>query len=478
MKRIGLAGLHHETNTFSPELATFDIFLEPDNWPGLTRGLDYFTTFKQGNIPTVGFLQNITDVELLPLTWANAEPSGKVTQAAYETIVDYILIDLKKALPLDALYLDLHGAMVCQHLDDGEGELLKRIRKIVGNELPIIITHDLHANVSDTTFALSDCIISYRTYPHVDMAETGKRAAKQLKKQLINNKKPFKAIRRLPFLIPMTTQCSLISPNKDIYAYLECLEQETRTLFSFNPGFPLADTDYTSPTILAYGESADQVEQELTQLYHFIMQQKSKFCLKLYSEQQAIDYFKQQHQTKHTFIFADTQDNPGCGGLSNTMGIFHSLIENNITNTAVAIICDPNAAEIAHDHAIGDLIELEIGNKFKGQFSIKNLSNGKFIGTGDFYKDLSINLGKMALLEHNGIYLIISTRKMQAADQAIFYHMGLKPTDFDLLVLKSSVHFRADFENIAENIIVVKSPGENIADLTELDYQHCKLPPL
>ena len=174
-------------------------------------------------------------------------------------------------------------------------------------------------------------------------------------------------------------------------------------------------------------------------------------------------------------IFADTQDNSGCGGVSNTTGILKVLAKNKIKNAAIAVMWDPKAAKIAHQNKIGDKITLSIGDgNFTGDFIIKNLTDGNFTGTGDFYKNMKIKLGLMALLEHNGIFILVSSAKMQAADQAVFTHLGIKAQDFSLLVLKSSVHFRADFSDLASDIILVESNGENIADLNKLEYEFCK----
>jgi microcystin degradation protein MlrC len=261
-------------------------------------------------------------------------------------------------------------------------------------------------------------------------------------------------------------------PCLDIYTQLAQLESSHDVLLSFNPCFPTSDTAYTSPTVLGYGADATLAVQQLT---HFIEQQQANFATQLYSEQQAVDYFKAQHQLGNTFIFADTQDNSGCGGTANTMGIFNCLLANNIQNAAVAIICDPQAVVIAAQHNIEDCFELTLGDAFTGRVTLKRLTDGQFVGTGDFYKDFHINLGPMALLEYRGISLLVSSKKMQAADQAVFRHLGLEANAFDLLVLKSSVHFRADFSALAQEIIIVESPGENVADLNKLTYTKCLL---
>src|ERR1700676_210347 len=202
MARIAVGGLHHETNTFAPLKATYDEFLQGGGWPGLQRGQAFFTAFNGMNLPISGAIEVLAahGHRLVPLVWAAATPSAHVTEDAYERIVGMMLDDLKAAGPLDGIFLDLHGAMVTEHLDDGEGELLRRVRAAVGASLPLVTSLDLHANVTAQMIDHADAMVAYRTYPHVDMAATGKRAAEVLHSYLSGKRKPFKAMERLPFL--------------------------------------------------------------------------------------------------------------------------------------------------------------------------------------------------------------------------------------------------------------------------------------
>ena len=179
MARIAIAGFLHETNTFVQRPTGLDAFVAADGWPGLVQGAALFDAVAGANIAISGFIRQAAthNNELVPLLWASANPSGPVTQHAYETIWAMLERELKQAMPLDALFLDMHGAMVAAHLDDGEGELLQRIRALVGADVPIVAALDFHANISPAMVALSDALTVYRTYPHVDMSDTGRRAA-------------------------------------------------------------------------------------------------------------------------------------------------------------------------------------------------------------------------------------------------------------------------------------------------------------
>ena len=165
MARIAVGGFQHETNTFAPSPATYADFVRAVAWPGLVRGPELLGAFAGFNLPMAGFLDAMaaSGNELVPLLWCAALPSARVTEDAYERVAAALLQDLAASLPLDAVYLDLHGAMVAEHLEDGEGELLARVRGVVGEEMPLVASLDLHANVTEAMVARASALIAYRT---------------------------------------------------------------------------------------------------------------------------------------------------------------------------------------------------------------------------------------------------------------------------------------------------------------------------
>ncbi|HEY8016391.1 MAG TPA: M81 family metallopeptidase, partial [Dongiaceae bacterium] len=168
MARIAIGGFQHETNTFAPTPATYQDFARADGWPALLRGREMLDVLDGINLPSAGFIAAAKRQhhELVPLLWCSATPSGPVVQEAYERIAGELLERLAAAGPVDAVYLDLHGAMVAAHLPDGEGELLRRLRRLVGPDLPIVASLDFHANVSPAMVEHATALTAYRTYPH------------------------------------------------------------------------------------------------------------------------------------------------------------------------------------------------------------------------------------------------------------------------------------------------------------------------
>ncbi|HRI18271.1 MAG TPA: M81 family metallopeptidase, partial [Burkholderiaceae bacterium] len=171
--RIAIGGFQHETNTFAPSKATYEQFVRDGGWPGLRQGEAILETMvADRNLPIAGFIEELRGQSkhvLVPTAWAACEPSAHVTEDAYERIAAMITDGVRDARP-DAVYLDLHGAMVTEHLDDGEGELLARVRALIGPKAPLVASLDLHANVTQRMLDAADALIAYRTYPHVDMA--------------------------------------------------------------------------------------------------------------------------------------------------------------------------------------------------------------------------------------------------------------------------------------------------------------------
>lgn len=482
MARIAVAGLHHETNTFAPLKATYAEFERGGGWPGLQRGADFFETFPGMNLPIAGAIEVFArgGHEVVPLVWAAATPSAQVTEDAYERIVGAMLQDLRAAGPLDGCYLDLHGAMVTEHLDDGEGDLLRRIRAIVGPTMPLAVSLDLHANVTLQMIELTDFMIAYRTYPHVDMARTGERAAVALLNLLSTRRKPGKAFEILPFLIPLSWQCTMTEPAGEVYRELERLESMTGVTLSFTPGFPAADIRDCGGVVFGYG-GGEEASAAVSALTALICRREKDFAGRLYDADEAVAEALRRPAGKPV-VLADTQDNPGAGGSSDTVGLLEALVRAKADRTALAVMWDPAAAEAAHRAGAGATLTLDLGGKsgapgqrpFRTTVTVERLGDGRFLATGPMYGGARMNLGPMALLRIGGVRVVTATRKVQAADREIFRHLGIEPAEERILALKSSVHFRADFAPIASDILVVKAPGAMLADPADFPFKRLR----
>jgi microcystin degradation protein MlrC len=480
MARIAIGGFQHETNTFSPVPATFADFAAADAWPGLVRGGALLDAVAGINLPAAGFVQEARSLHhaLAPLTWCAAQPSGRVTRDAYERIAALLLDDLHAHGDVDAVYLDLHGAMVAEHLDDADGEILRRVRQVVGPRVPVVASLDFHANISPTMASAATALVCYRTYPHVDMAECGARAARVMH-ELLRGTHVTRALEQVDFLIPLTSQCTLAEPLQSLMAEVATAERAPLLSLCVAPGFPAADVADCGPAVYACGSDAAVVAASVQRFADDLRRREHEFALELCSVAQAIAWIKDAPAPRgRPVILADTQDNPGAGGNADTMTLVKALVASGIRHVLAGVICDPEAAARAHAAGAGAVVDLRLGARtgtagetpLEARFKVQALGDGRFTGTGPFYRGGRFELGPMALLELDGVHIAVASRKQQAADQAMFRHLRVEPADYAVLALKSSVHFRADFGPIASSILVVAAPGPNVADPAQLPF--------
>ena len=481
MAVIAVGGMQHETNTFAPTKAGLEAFQTGGSRPPLTTGPDLFPRVKGKNLPIAGFAEQAEalDHNVYALSWGSAAPSDVVTEHAFEHIAALILDGLKNAPPYDAVYLCLHGAMVTEHLEDGEGELLRRVRALIGPDTPLVASLDLHSNTTPAMVANADLLVAYRTYPHVDMADTGARTARLLDEILRRGTKPAKAFRQIPFLIPLNWQCTMIQPAQGLYERLAGLESGDVMHASFTPGFPAADIHHCGPSVLTYGWTADAANSACERLADDVNGLESAFAGTIYPPDEGVrEAMRLAERAMRPIVIADTQDNPGAGGDSNTAGMLRALVENRVEGAALGLMADSAAAEVAHRAGAGAEVNFRFGGhsgivgdeSFEGLYTVERLHDGRFDATGPFYRGAEFNLGPSACLKIGGTRVVLACNKVQLADQAMYRFVGIEPTQQNILVNKSSVHFRADFAPIAEEILVCAAPGPMIADPADLPW--------
>lgn len=486
MARIIIGGFQHETNTFGPSKAGLEAFTSPGSWPALVSGPALFDAVKGINIPIAGFVEaaGTAGHDLAPTVWAAASPSAHVTDAAFEHIAGEIVRGVREALPADALYLCLHGAMVTESHEDGEGELLRRLREVTGPDLPIVASLDLHANVTPQMVGLTDGLDAYRSYPHVDMAETGRRVAAKLDRMLSRNgAKPVRKFAQIPFLMPLVRQCTMAEPAGRLYGMIPDLEREYDVSLAFATGFPAADIYHCGPSVFAYGEDESAVKTSVKQLVDEILAVEAEFAAALPDADAAVRAAMQSaSRSDRPVVIADVQDNSGGGANSDTTGILRALLDHRAEGAALGLMVDAAAAEAAHEAGAGAEITIGLGGKsgvpgdapLKGTFRVEALSEGRFTATGPFYAGSHMRLGPSARLSIGGVEIAVGSRKVQMADRMMYRFLGIEPEQKQILVNKSSVHYRADFAPIASEIIECASPGPVLADPGALPWKNLR----
>ena len=492
MHRILIAGYQHETNTFAPSLADWAAFTRGDSFPPFMRGAEMQARLSGINIPVAGFIDAAKrhGWTLVPSAWAGAIPSSYVTEDAFERIAGAIVDDVKAARVggLDGIYLDLHGAAVAQHADDSEGELLGRLRALVGPDVPIVASLDLHANVTQRMLREADALVSYRTYPHVDMADTGALAAELLVRRLRAGQREPMAARRLPYLIPINAQSTWMEPARGIYDELLTLDREHGTILSFCMGFPASDFAECAPMVWGHGEAAERAVQRLFERAAEPTQWRPDY---LDARDAVVRAMALAEGAAKPVVIADTQDNPGAGGDSNTTGMLHALLQQGAGRkypgqVALGLMFDPAAGRAAHAAGIGAEIELSLGTAvptFTGQpsdpplrarFKVLALADGRCTLTGPMMTGVTVQLGPSACLEVDGVRVAVVGGKKQLLDRELLRMVGIHTEQMRLIVAKSSNHFRADFTPHASHVLVAKAAGPMAADPADLPWT--KLP--
>jgi microcystin degradation protein MlrC len=415
MARIAVGGFHHETNTFAPSRAGLEHFRNAASYPRMPEGAALPGAVAGLNLPIAGFIEaaRAAGHEVVATIWAGTEPAGEVETAAFEAVAGRLEARLAAALPVDALYLCLHGAMVTQAHEDGEAELLRRCRAIVG-AVPIVASLDYHANVSPEMVALADMLVAYRTYPHVDMAQTGRRAAAMLERLLAAPARPHKAFEQLAFLIPLVWQCTLSDPARRLFAELQRLETQTGVDLCFTPGFPLADVRACGPAVTGYGADAERALEAVRRFAGLVTAAEPDFAGRLFGADEAVER-AMAGAGAGPVILADTQDNPGAGAASDTTWLLDALVRHDARDAAVALIRDEAAARAAHAGGVGAELDMGLGGAsgeggsvpVQGRWRVEALSDGVFAGEGRMNAGLTFALGPTALLCIGGVRVVV-----------------------------------------------------------------------
>ena len=295
--------------------------------------------------------------------------------------------------------------------------------------------------------------------------------------------RPVLASHGVPFLIPLQAQSTMLEPTQSLYTQLGKMEGRGIVSLSFTPGFPAADFPECGPRVFAYGETEAHAQESARTLLSLVEEREAAFDSTVYSPEEGVRRAMAiaSHATRPVVI-ADTQDNPGAGGDSDTMGMLRALVGANAQSAAIGLIVDRDAAKAAHAVGPGNTLEIALGGKsgipgdspFRARFAVEQLSDGKLTCTGPFYRGARMHLGPCARLRLGGIQIVVASSKVQLADQQMYRFIGIEPARQAILVNKSSVHFRADFAPIAQEILVCKAPGPMLADPSEYPWRNLR----
>ncbi|MEO7940019.1 MAG: M81 family metallopeptidase, partial [Burkholderiaceae bacterium] len=464
--RVLSAEFAHETNTFSKIATTYESFKAQDFF---LDGASAIAARGNSNTELAGFCDAARrhDWELVHVLSAIAQPAGRVTRDAFDRLTDPIVAAAREQCDrLDGIALGLHGAMVTDFCDDGEGELLARLRAVVGPDMPIAVTLDLHANVTRAMCRYSNILVSYRTYPHIDMRETAALAGDLLQRTMAGEIHPVVLRAHLPMIDEAN------GGRTDIGAMLPRLQrarayekQEDGVLaVSINAGFSRVDISEVGPTVVVVAEG-DLVRHHAfaQELAADIWAQRDTVMNRFLDVAEAAQICRDHDASRAPIIVADYSDNPGGGGYGDATGLLAALLQAGIQDGCFGPIVDPQTVQQLQGTSIGTRVQVQLGGKTDpalggGPLTLEATvllhSDGRYFADGPMTGGLDKTWGPTVVLQVQGFEILVVTQPAQMLDLAQFMAFGIDPSKKKVVGLKSMQHFRAAFEPIASKVIV------------------------
>ncbi|HEY1300137.1 MAG TPA: M81 family metallopeptidase, partial [Stellaceae bacterium] len=464
MARVLTARFMHETNTFSrvrTDMALIrrrDFHLE-NEIPAAFRG----TRSALGATFEAADKYGWTLVH--PIS-ANPNPSGIVADAAFEEIAGMILGAAERRGPFDGVLLHLHGAMVTESHEDAEGELLARLRVRLGPAVPILATLDLHANVTEKMADNANALIAFRTYPHIDMYERARQAALLLERAMRGEVRPVTVIAKRPMLHGLDWGRTQAGPMAELIARGEALEARGAALaVSICAGFALANIRDVGPSVTVTTDGGDPQGRAIAEEFMDHAWAEREFTtVHMLSVAEAIARAREGKPGDKPLVIADFTDNPGGGGYGDATALLDGLVKGGVERVAFHAICDPEAVRDGMRAGVGARTALTLGGKTDPALGggplaldgeVVSLTNGKFIAYGPMGGGVERNYGPSMLFRVGGIDIVVITNNGQATDLGQFTSLGIDPARYTTVAVKSMQHFRAAFEPIAREVVLV-----------------------
>lgn len=479
--KIAVGMFKHETNTFSPV---------PTEWRHFGPGGPLFgdaayEAYRHSGYSMAGLLEQAEAMGgevFIPIA-ARALPSAPVSRDAFERISDALCA---AALECDVMMLDLHGAMVAEHYDDGEGEMLQRIRAAAPG-LPLALALDSHANITPRIARNCTVMVGYRTYPHLDMVETGRLAGRLLRETLAGKLNPTTAVRRCPILPNMLRMVTGEQPMAQLIEAAAAAERDGMSCVTVFTGFPLSDTPDTGLTVVATADGdlarAEAVAQEIVDLAWSLREEFSTAF-------EPLDEALKRAASIHggPVLLADISDNCHSGGTQDSMDVIEAALAQGLTGILAGPIVDPEAVAQMIEAGVGATVTLAVGGKseipalrtrlrpMRLTGVVKHIADGRFTVEGPVFTGMRVDLGRTVVLDTGPLVLVVSEDRVEALDPQQFRLFGLEPTRFRYIVLKSKVQYRPAFMPLAKAAIDCNGAGVASMDLAAFDWRKLARP--
>ena len=477
-----LAMMSHETNTFSTVPTDRRQFEARD----LRYGGEIIEHF-QGTGTCLGGMMDAAargGLALVPSVAASASPAGRVTRDVFDHVKERMLADLRRGGPFAGVLLDLHGAMVPEGLDDGEGDLIAAVRKEVGRRIPIAVTLDFHRNLSEAMVLGADLLHGYKTYPHVDMADRGVEATERLLDVIAGRIRPTAAFRKPPLLPPLGSQGTARGPMRRLYDVAAEMERDGRVVsVSIFAGFPHADIPDAGLGVYVVTDGIPDLAESLAEeLARTAWEHRHEFVHQGLPVKDAVA--RGLAADGRPIVLADMADNTGGGAAGDGTEVLRELLRVGARSAVVACLWDPGAVEECLRAGVGARVTLRVGGKVDDRHgapltvtgTVRTLSDGRFVHKGPMLRGLPGRLGPTAVLDLDGVKVILISLRWQTLDPEMLRFVGIEPTAEKIVVVKSTLHYRAAFEPIAPEIVEVDAPGLSSSNLARFGFTRIRRP--
>lgn len=357
--RVAIGSISHETNTFSNAPTSLDKFKEE-----LHIGAEITKTFRKKHAIASAFIEiaERENIELVPTIWAAATPSGLVTDEAYDYLLDQMISPMKKR-NLDGVLLHLHGAMVTQSHEDPEGDVLQTIRNVVGKQVPIMTTLDLHANITERMVKAANILVGYDTYPHVDGYDRGIEAAQLMLRTLRGELKPTMAFKKPPMILSTQKQKTSYYPMNALFKLAHRMEEDERVAnVTVSGGYPFADLEFAGPTmVVTTNDDIELAQEKANELADYVWRIRRDFLAEVVPPREAIA--KAMASPEGPVVLADHADNPGGGSPCDGTVILQTMLDMQANSAVLAVMSDPAAVETLIRAGIGKTVTIRLGGK-------------------------------------------------------------------------------------------------------------------
>jgi microcystin degradation protein MlrC len=483
--RIAIGQLWQETNTFNPIPTTRAHFEQV----GVTRGEDMIASMVDTN-ELGGFIQSLRAwperPEVVGLARLPAWPGGTATRETLQWLLAEMLDPLRKHLPVDAVLLALHGSLVADGTPDVEGELLQRVRELIGPQAPLVATLDLHANVTERMVQSADALVLYHTAPHIDVFETGKRGAHILRRILIDGARPRTAFRKLPLVVPAeraNTQ-DPVSVSCGFRRRLQEIESDRRVLAAglatVQPWLDIPELG--SAVVIVTDGNENLADSYCRDFAGQVWGRRHDYLPELVSIEDAV---RAAHANQDGLaVLSDSADSTTSGAPGDSTWLLAELLKYDWQRLALVPMVAPEAVEAAYQHGEGGELTMKLGGKRDTRFSrpieltvhVKKLFQAKFVMSGHLARNLPIDMGSSAVLRTGHVHVLATTYTGPHFAPQFFQCAQLDPFAASVLIAKSPCGFRAAYQDRAKLILVVRAPGCAPSDFWNYEYRNIPRP--